>query len=96
MSAVCCAGRSRTFRSRFPSIFEITTLREVDSSAAVAGSMFAAGKKIVPPSGGLYIDIFKKMEDKKCEKTLFCSTIIVRHDFQLVANKRTGGKQQCK
>lgn len=58
MSAVCCAGRSRTFRSRFPSIFEITTLREVDSSAAVAGSMFAAGKKIVPPSGGLYIDIF--------------------------------------
>lgn len=92
MSAVCCAGRSRMFLSRFPSIFEITTLRAADSSAAIAGGAFAAGKKSVPPSGGLYIDIFKKMEDKKCEKTLFCSAVIVRHDFQFVANKRTGGR----
>ena len=71
-------------------------LRAADSSAAIAGSVFAASKKYVPPSGGLCIDIFKKMEDTRCEKTLFCSTIIVRHDFQFVANERTGGKQQCK
>lgn len=91
MSVVFCAGRQRTFFFHFPLIFEITTLRAADSSAAIAGSAFAAGKKSVPPSGGLYIDIFKKMEDKKCEKTLFCSAVIVRHDFQFVANERTGG-----
>ena len=92
MSAACCAGRPRILIFHFPLIFEITTLRAADSSAAIAGSAFAAGKKSVPPSGGLYIDIFKKMEDKKCEKTLFCSAVIVCHDFQFVANKRTGGK----
>lgn len=44
MSAACCAGRLRTFLSHFPLIFEITTLRAADSSAAIAGSVFAAGK----------------------------------------------------